>query len=89
MLSLPEKPWRRVRLVAEGGTRYRLTFLSGVGTRAEFEQTVVEDLDACLSPGDELSDADWESRSVTIVTADVEAFVRNLALYRVIVERPS
>lgn len=89
MLSLPDKPWRRVRLVPEGEGRYRLTFLSGIGDRADFAQTVLEDLEACLSRGDQLTGEDWESRSVTVTTANLDAFVQNLALHRLMVESQS
>lgn len=89
MLSLPDKPWRRVRLVPEGEGRYRLTFLAGVRDRVDFEQVVREDLEACLSRGDRLSDEDWESRSVIVTTATVDTLVQNLALHRLMVERPS
>jgi len=87
VLSLPDKPWKRVRLSPIAERRYRLTFLAGVNDEAEFDDAVTDDLEACLGPDDEIVEPAWDSRSVVIVTPDRAAFVRKLAVRRMIVER--
>lgn len=86
MLSLPQKPWRRVRIVPQGGDRYTVTVVSPLDSAAEFEAMVADDLEPCLGKGDGLSDVAWEMRSMTLTTANLPAFVRRLAVECVAVD---
>ncbi len=89
MLSLPQKPWRRVRIVALGEGRHRMTFVSGVAGGTAFDEAIREDVHACLGPADRILTEDRDALSVTLLLRDLTAFTRALALQSIIVERDS
>ncbi len=86
MLSLPSKPWKRVKIEALAEQRYRLVFLSEMPTEADFRTSLEKDIQPCLGRQDALESADWPSRSVTLATADLRTFKRNLVFACVMVE---
>jgi hypothetical protein len=86
VLSLPSKPWKKVRLEAVAEQRYRIVFLTEFSTEAEFREAIEKDIRPCLGPKDELGEADWPSRSVTLTTRDLPTFRRNLVFACVMVE---
>ncbi len=86
MLSLPSKPWKRVRIDALGGDEYRITFVSPLEDEAQFREAVDEDIAASLGPNDRLGEPDWPSRSVTVNTADLAALKRKLVYASIMVE---
>lgn len=89
MLSLPQKPWRRVRIAPLGEGRHLMTFVSGVADRAGFEDALREDIETCLGPADRILAEDPDALGVTLHLRDLAAFQRALALQSIIVERPS
>lgn len=86
MLSLPSKPWKKVRIDAVAEHRYRIVFLSDIPSEAEFLEAVEEDLRPCLGAGDELGAPDWPSRSAALRTLDLPTFKRNLVYASIMVE---
>ena len=86
MLSLPSKPWKRVRIEALAEQRYRLVFLTELPSEAEFLESIEKDLRPALAPKDSLGSPDWPARSVTLSTSDVVTFKRNLVFACVMVE---
>lgn len=85
MISLPSKPWKKVRIEA-ADQRYRIVLLTEMPTEAEFLNVIKDDIVPCLSPRDELSSPNWPSRSVTLTTLDLPTFKRNLIFASVMVE---
>lgn len=85
MISLPSKPWKKVRIEAadEG---YRIVLVTEISNEAEFLEVIRNDITPCLGPHDELSPPDWPSRSVTLTTLDLPTFKRNLVFACVMVE---
>ena len=86
MLSLPSKPWKKVKLVALPEQRYRIVFLTEMPTEADLREVVEKDIAPSLGPRDELGPLDWPSRSVTLTTADLPTFKRNLVFACIMVE---
>ena len=86
MLSLPSKPWKRVKIDQLGGQEYRITFVSPLDSEAEFLEVVEEDLGASIGVQDRLGKPDWESRSVGLTTADLPAFKRKLIYASIMIE---
>lgn len=77
MISLPSKPWKKVRIeVVEG--RYRIVFVTEIADEAAFLGVIKNVIAPCLGQQDELSPPDWPSRSITLSTADLRTFKRNL-----------
>lgn len=87
MLSLPSKPWKRVKVSAEGAGRYTVTILSPLKDEEEFQQVIREDLEPSLGELDRLEEVRWSTRSVTVTLARLDLFQRRLAFKSVIVER--
>ncbi len=88
MLSLPSKPWKKVKLEPLGEDQYRITFLSPFEEKAQFLAVIEADIAAGLGEGDRLGEPDWPSRSVTMWTADLPSFDRKLVFASIIIEMP-
>jgi hypothetical protein len=86
VLSLPSKPWKKVRIEAVEEHRYRIVFLTELSTEAAFHEAIEEDIRPCIGSRDELGSPDWPSRSVTLATTDLPTFKRNLVYACVMVE---
>ena len=50
-------------------------------SEAQFLEVVEEDLGSSIGEGDRLGQPDWDSRSVTLTTADLAAFIRQRRQY--------
>jgi hypothetical protein len=85
MRTMPLKPLKKVRVDHEDPTRYTVTVLSPVRDQAEFEEIIREDVRACLGPFDGFVNADWETRSFTLVTQDFYTFKHKLIYRRYLV----
>lgn len=88
MISLPSKPWKRVRLEEVAEHRYRIVFLTDMATESAFLEAVEKDIRPCLGAGDELGAPDWPTRSVTLTTLDVVTFKRNMVFACVMIQLP-
>lgn len=86
MISLPSKPWKRVKVEHVAEHRYRIAFLTEMPGEAEFLEAIEKDLRPCLGVRDELGTADWASRSVTLTTLDLATFKRNMVYACVMVD---
>jgi hypothetical protein len=86
MLSLPSKPWKRIKVEPQGGANYLIVFRSKIETEYEFLRTIHDDLELCLGHDDKLIDARWENKSVTLVTDDFETFKRRLIYVCIMIE---
>ena len=86
MLSLPSKPWKKVKIAQLGEQEYRITFVSPLESETQFLEAVEEDLGASTGEGDRLGQPDWASRSVTLTTADLAAFKRKLVYASIMIE---
>jgi hypothetical protein len=86
VISLPSKPWKKVKLVALPEQRYRIEFLTELSTEADLREVVEKDIAPSLGPRDELGPIDWPSRSVTLTTFDLPTFKRNLVFACIMVE---
>ncbi len=87
MLSLPSKPWKRVRVSPEGAGRYTVTIVSPVKDEEEFRQVISEDIEPSLGEQDRLEEVRWPARCVTVTVARLDLFQRRLAFKSVMVER--
>lgn len=86
MISLPSKPWKRVRLEDAAEHCWRIVFLTEMPTESDFLEAVQRDIQPCLGKGDELGTPDWPSRSVTLTTRDLPTFKRNMVFSCVMIE---
>jgi len=86
MLSLPSKPWKKVKVEQLTEKQYRITFVSPLNSETAFRRTVRDDLELCLNEGDEIRDPDWASRSVVLITEDFETFKRRLIYVCIMIE---
>ncbi len=86
MLSLPSKPWKKVKIDALGGDEYRITFLSPLADEAQFKEVIEEDIASSAGEHDRLGDPDWHSRGVTLPTSDLPAFKRKLVYASIMIE---
>ncbi len=87
MLTLPSKPWKRVAIIKVAETEYIVRVVSPLKEPAEFDCIVREDLEPCLGPQDRLADPAWESRSVTLITPDFNAFRKRLVFQGIVIAR--
>ncbi len=78
MLSMPQKPLKKVSVAPEGEGRYRLTFLSAVQDEDEFKQMIEEDIKDSLGENDSIVDPDWETKSLILITDDLDSFLMEL-----------
>jgi hypothetical protein len=88
MLSLPSKPWKKIRIEAVANDRYRLVFVTDFPDEAAFAQAIENDIRPALGASDDLDAPDWPSRSVMLTTTDLRTFKRNLVYACVMVEQP-
>jgi hypothetical protein len=65
---------------------YRIVFLTDMPTEAAFLDAVEKDIRPCLGANDQLGAPDWPSRSVTLITADLPTFKRNMVFACVMIE---
>ncbi|MCZ7565668.1 MAG: hypothetical protein M5U08_19310 [Burkholderiales bacterium] len=86
MLSLPSKPWKKVRIEQLSEREYRITFVSSLADEAEFLEAVKNDLGSCVGTDDGLGTPDWGTRSVQLSTASIAAFKRRLVFASIVVE---
>lgn len=86
MLSLPSKPWKRIKVEAKGSDWYRVTFVSPMDEPDEFHRAVSDDLGLCLSAEDTLGEPDWETRSVDLRIGDFETFKIRLVYVCIMIE---
>lgn len=86
MLSLPSKPWKRVRIDELGEDELRLSFLSELESEAQFEEVIQKDIVPSLDAKDRLIARDWPSRSVVVHTPNPKMFKRNLVFACIMVE---
>ena len=86
MLSLPSKPWKKVKIVQLGEQEYRVSFVSPLESEAQFLEVVEDDLGSSIGEGDRLGKPDWASRSVTLTIADLTAFKRKLVYASIMIE---
>lgn len=85
MRTMPLKPLKKVRVDQEDQTRYTVTVLSPVRDQTEFEEIIREDVRDSLGPFDVFVNADWETRSFTLVTQDFYTFKHKLIYRRYLV----
>jgi len=86
MLSLPSKPWKKVKIAQLGEQEYRITFVSPIENEARFLEAVDEDIGSSIGERDRLGKPDWASLSVTLTTADLAAFKRKLVYASIMIE---
>jgi len=86
MLSLPSKPWKRIRVEQQSEKQYLITFVSPLEDADKFQKIIHDDLELCLNKGDELSNAGWASKSIVLTTEDFQTFKRRLVYVCVMVE---
>ena len=86
MLSLPSKPWKKVKIETVSERRHRIVLLTEACSEADFLRVVEEDLRPSLGAGDALDGPDFASRSVMLTTGDLRTFRRNLVFACVMVE---
>ena len=86
MLSLPSKPWKKVKIEKKKKGKYLITFLSPLKRSAEFKRIIEEDLKDCLGEKDRLSGPKWETKSITLTTQDIQSFRRRLIYQRIFIE---
>ena len=86
MLSLPSKPWKKVKVVKKKEGKYSITFLSPFKKSEEFKRIIEEDLKYCLGEKDRFSAPKWKTKSITLSTQDIQAFRRRLLYQRIFIE---
>ena len=86
MISLPSKPWKKVKIDALAGNEFRITFVSGLSDEADFREAIDEDIASCLGDQDSLGTADWPSRSVTVTTVDFDTLKHKLVYASIMIE---
>ena len=86
MLSLPSKPWKKVKIEEKKEGEYRITFLTPIKESAEFERIIEEDLKYCLGEEDRFSAPQWKTMSITLFTTDIQSFRRRLIYQRIFIE---
>lgn len=86
MLSLPSKPWKKVKIEKKKEGKYLITFLSPLKKSAEFERIVEEDLKECLGEKDRFGAPKWKTKSIPLSTQDIQSFRRRLLYQRIFIE---
>lgn len=86
MISLPSKPWKKIKIEVVAEPLYRIVFLTDMPTEAALLEAVDKDIRPSLGAGDALDSPDWDSRSVMLSTTDLRTFKRNLVYACVMVE---
>lgn len=78
MLSLPWKPTRKLKISEIEKGRYLITIVSGAVKENAFRTIVDDELASCLNEGDRLLNADWETKSVELITSDLNSFKKRI-----------
>lgn len=78
MLSLPWKPKRKLRISQIKEGHYVITFMFDIVTDSDFNTMIGDDLASCLNNDDRLVNPDWESKSVELITNDLDAFQKRV-----------
>ena len=86
MLSLPSKPWKKIKVEQEEDGQYTVTFLSRLKDEAEFKKIISKDLERCLGQQDSLTSPQWDTRSIILKIRDSESFKRKLARVSILIE---
>lgn len=86
MLSLPSKPWKKVKIEEKKEGKYLMTFLSPIKESAEFERIIEEDLKYCLGEKDRFGAPKWKTKSIPLFTPDIQSFRRRLLYQRIFIE---
>lgn len=86
MLSLPEKPWRNVRLESLGGDRYALVFLQELDDEAALRDLIDEYVSPCLGTGDLIEEVSWPDTGVVLTINDLGVFMRDLAFNGLVID---
>jgi hypothetical protein len=86
MLKLPSKNWQKVQVKTDGQGRYTLRFISSLNDEGELREIVIEDIAVCLSEGDRVISAQWDTKSVELEICDWEIFKRRLILVNIVIE---
>jgi hypothetical protein len=86
MLSLPSKPWKKVKIEGKKEGKYLLTFLTPIKESAEFERIIEEDLKYCLGEKDRFGPPKWKTKSIPLFTPDIQSFRRRLLYQRIFIE---
>ncbi len=87
MLSLPSKPWKKIKIDQEAEGLYRITILSPLKDEVEFNEIIHDDLELCLGEHDNLADPRWDTKSMTLTTKNLESFRRKLISVCIMVEK--
>lgn len=87
MLSLPSKPWKKIKLAEQETGRFQITVVSPVKSQAAFERMITEELQPCLSAGDALTEPVWDTRSLVLTTSDIKSFKRKLVYACILIEK--
>lgn len=86
MISLPSKPWKKVKIETLAEASYRIVFQSDLASETAFFEAIDKDLRPCLGANDQLDSPDWATRSVLLNTTDLRTFKRNMVYACVMVE---
>ncbi len=86
MLSLPTKPWKKVKIDNLRQGEFLLTFLSEFESKAQFDEVIKEDIVASLGSQDQIGERNWALRNVAVTTPDLEAFKRRLVYACIMIE---
>ncbi len=86
MITLPSKPWKKVKIDQEGEGRYTLTFLSSLKSEAEFKKIINDDLESCLGEHDSLVNPTWKTKGITLLTKDIDSYQRRLVFCSILIE---
>jgi len=86
MLSLPSKPWKKVKIEKKKEGKYLITFLSPLKKQEEFKRITEEELKYCLGEKDRFSRPKWKTKSITLFSQDIQAFRRRLLYQRIFIE---
>jgi hypothetical protein len=62
LISLPSKPWKKVKIEVVAEHQYRIIFLTDMPTEATFHEALEKDIQPCLGASDALGSPDWPSR---------------------------
>ena len=73
VLSLPSKPWKKVKIEALGGPRFRIVLLTDLPDEAAFLKVIGEDLRPSLGAGDALEAARVLMPNGRLAVADIVA----------------
>lgn len=84
MLSLPSKPWKKVRIEPIGEDLYRLTFVKPLPSIREFEKTV-QDLEGIISGGEKVVHKDADGRQLQVHIKDLKVFQRRLVFFNIFI----